>query len=174
MIGDAEASPAMVQKSPAAATVDRIAIGRAPAMPLVALTWRRIVGLPPDDQSRRPKPAARRPRRRRLDMKIHGHPWSTNTRKVLMTLAEKGHQADFSLVMVPKGEHKRPEFLALHPFGKIPVLEDDGFVLYETRAITAYLDEKLGGPRLVPEGARGAAVVAQWTNVADAYLVPHV
>ena len=107
-------------------------------------------------------------------MKIHGHPWSTNTRKVLMTLAEKGHQADLSLVMIPKGEHKRPEFLALHPFGKVPVFEDDGFVLYETRAITAYLDKTLAGPRLVPADARAAAVADQWTNVADAYLVPHV
>jgi glutathione S-transferase len=107
-------------------------------------------------------------------MKIYGHPWSINTRKALMTLAEKGHDAELVPVAIPKGEHKEPRFLALHPFGKVPVLDDDGFVLYETRAINAYLDRKLGGARLVPSDARGCALVDQWTNVSDAYFLPHV
>lgn len=107
-------------------------------------------------------------------MKIYGHPWSTNTRKCLMTLAEKGHEAELVLVMVPKGEHKRPDHLALHPFGKVPALDDDGFVLYETRAINQYLDRKLGGPKLTPTTPRELALVDQWTNVSDAYFIPHV
>jgi len=34
---------------------------------------------------------------------------------------------------------KRPEYLAIHPLGKVPAIEDDGFVLWETSAIFAYL-----------------------------------
>ncbi|HEY4117196.1 MAG TPA: glutathione S-transferase N-terminal domain-containing protein [Byssovorax sp.] len=105
-------------------------------------------------------------------MKIYGHPWSIHTRDVLMTLAEKGHEAELVTVVLPKGEHKQPEHMARHPFGKVPVLDDDGFVLYEARAISAYLDRKLSGPALVPQGAKGAAEVDRWTNVADAYFVP--
>jgi glutathione S-transferase len=106
-------------------------------------------------------------------MKVYGHPWSINTRKTLMTLAEKGHEAELVLVMIPKGEQKLPEHLARHPFGKIPVLDHDGFVLCETRAINRYLDCTLAGPALTPEDARGAARVDQWINVADSYFVPH-
>ncbi|MET0591260.1 MAG: glutathione S-transferase N-terminal domain-containing protein [Polyangiaceae bacterium] len=106
-------------------------------------------------------------------MKLYGHPWSINTRKALVTLAEKGHDAELVLIMVPKGEHKHPEHVARHPFGKVPVLDDGGFVLYETRAINRYLDKKLGGAPLTPSDDRGAARVDQWVNVADSYFIPH-
>jgi glutathione S-transferase len=106
-------------------------------------------------------------------MKIYGHPWSTNTRKTLATLAEKGGEAELVLVMIPKGEQRHPDHLARHPFGKVPVLEDDGFVLYETRAINRYLDEKLGGARLTPADPKASALVDQWTNAADSYFIPH-
>jgi glutathione S-transferase len=105
-------------------------------------------------------------------MKLYGHPWSINTRKTLATLAEKGHQASLSLVMIPKGEQKRPEHLRVHPFGKVPVLDDAGFVLYETRAINAYLDATLTGPRLVPMTARERARMDQWISAADSYFIP--
>jgi glutathione S-transferase len=106
-------------------------------------------------------------------MKLYGHPWSINTRKTLMTLAEKGHQAELVLIMIPKGEQKSIEHLARHPFGKVPVLDDDGFVLYETRAINRYLDQKLGGTALIPGDDRDAARVEQWMNIADSYFIPH-
>jgi glutathione S-transferase len=106
-------------------------------------------------------------------MDIYGHPWSINTRKVLLTLAEKGHEARLIPVLVPAGEQKQPAHLARHPFGKVPVLDDDGFVLYETSAITRYLDRKLSGPSLTPADAREAARVDQWISIADAYFIPH-
>jgi glutathione S-transferase len=106
-------------------------------------------------------------------MKIYVHPWSVNSRKILMTLAEKRHGAQQVLVMLPKGEHRSPEHLARHPFGKVPVLDHDGFVLYETRAIAAYLDRELPGASLTPSASRDVARMDQWINVADAYFVPH-
>jgi glutathione S-transferase len=106
-------------------------------------------------------------------VKLFGHPWSINTRKTLAALAEKGHEVPLTLVMIPKGEQKRPEHLRLHPFGKVPVIDDDGFVLYETRAINSYLDATLGGPSLTPRTARDRARMDQWINTADAYFIPH-
>ena len=105
-------------------------------------------------------------------MKIYGHPWSINTRKSLMTLAEKQHEAEFVLVMIPKGEQKAPAHLLRHPFGKVPVLDDEEFVLYETRAINRYLDHKLGGNVLTPPTLRENARLDQWINVADSYFIP--
>lgn len=106
-------------------------------------------------------------------MKVYGHPWSINTRKVLMTLAEKGHAAELVLVMLPRGEHRAPAHLARHPFAKVPVLEDGTFMLFETGPINRYLDRTLSGPSLVPADSRAAARVDQWIGIADAYLVPH-
>lgn len=105
-------------------------------------------------------------------MKVYGHPWSINTRKVLMVLAEKGVKAELSLVMVPKGEHKSPAHLLLHPFGKVPVLEDRGFVLYETGAINRYLARVLPGPGLIPADGQGAASADQWISASDSYFAP--
>ena len=106
-------------------------------------------------------------------MKIYGHPWSISTRKVLMTLREKGLEAELALIMIPKQEQKTPEHVARHPFAKVPVLEDDGFVLYESGAIERYLDKKGGGIALVPSDDRGAALVSQWISVSDSYFAPH-
>jgi glutathione S-transferase len=108
-----------------------------------------------------------------MSITIYGHPWSINTRKTLATLAEKGNDAELALVMIPRGEHKQPAHVARHPWGKVPVLDHDGFWLYETRAINRYLDASLPGPSLTPRDPRAAARVDQWTNVADAYFVPH-
>jgi glutathione S-transferase len=110
-----------------------------------------------------------------MALKIYGHPWSLNTRKTLMTVAEHGAEAELVLVMVPKGEHKQPAHVARHPWGKVPTIDDGGFALYETRAINAYLDRTLsaGGPRLLPIVAKALARLDQWTNIADAYFIPH-
>lgn len=105
-------------------------------------------------------------------MNLYGHPWSINTRKTLVTLAEKGAEARLVLVMIPHGEHRLPEHRRLHPFAKVPVLDDGGFVLYETFAINAYLDAKLPGTRLVPGAPRERARMDQWISVANAYFVP--
>jgi glutathione S-transferase len=105
-------------------------------------------------------------------MKIFGDPRSTCTRKVLTTLAELA--ADYQLVHVDfaKGEHKAPEHFARQPFGQIPALDDDGFVLYESQAICRYLDAKLAG-RLVPRDARARALVDQWLSVEQANFSKH-
>jgi glutathione S-transferase len=103
-------------------------------------------------------------------MKVYGHPASTCTRKVLCALAEKGVDFEFIMVDIMKGEQKSPEYLARQPFGVVPVLEDDGFVLYESRAILRYLDAKLGG--LAPTDPKERGVMEQWISVEQSYFSP--
>ena len=68
-------------------------------------------------------------------MRLYGHPLSSCTRKVLVALAEKGEGAELVPIDLFRGEHKAPPHLARHPFGVVPVLDDDGWVLFESRAI---------------------------------------
>src|SRR3979411_2371133 len=107
-------------------------------------------------------------------MKVHGHPQSSCTRKVLVTLAEKGRRADLVVVDLFAHAQKSATHLARHPFGVIPVLEDDdGFVLYESRAIIRPLDATLDGPSLTPREARERARMDQWLSVDQSYVGPH-
>ena len=68
---------------------------------------------------------------------VHSIPGSPFGRSVLATLQEKG--APHRLAPVPSGTLQSAEHLARHPFGRVPVLEHDGFLLYETQAILRYL-----------------------------------
>jgi glutathione S-transferase len=106
-------------------------------------------------------------------MKLFGHPLSSCTRKVLVTLSEKGRTADFTTVDLFVAEHKAQQHLARQPFGVVPVLDDDGFVLYESRAIIRYLDDKLPGLSLTPRAPRDRARMDQWMSVDQSYVAPH-
>lgn len=105
-------------------------------------------------------------------MKVYGHPMSTCTRKVLTTLAEKGQEAQFVLVDLMKGEHKQPAHVARQPFGVIPAFEDDGGMLYESRAIMRYLDRKLPGTSLTPTNPREYGLMEQYISVEQSYFTP--
>ncbi len=61
------------------------------------------------------------------------------------------------------------EYLETHPFRRVPALEHDGFTLYETTAITRYIDEAFPGAALQPAGVRDKARQAQIIAVIDAY-----
>ena len=64
---------------------------------------------------------------------VHSVPGSPFGRAVLATLEEKG--AAYRLAPVAPGTMRAPEHLARHPFGRVPVLEHNGFSLYESQAI---------------------------------------
>jgi glutathione S-transferase len=103
-------------------------------------------------------------------MKIHGHPHCTYTRQVLLTLAEKNAEAELVLVDLATGEHKRAAHLARHPFGKVPVLEHDGRLIYETSAIIRYLDALLPGVSLMPTCLHARALVDRWLSIEASYV----
>jgi glutathione S-transferase len=105
-------------------------------------------------------------------LKIYGHPGSTCTRKVLMTLAETNTPYELTTVDLAKGEHKQQPHLGRQPFGQIPALDDDGFAFFESRAICRYIDEKAGG-KLVPADAKRRALLEQWISIESANFTPH-
>jgi glutathione S-transferase len=99
---------------------------------------------------------------------VHSVPGSPFGRSVMAALEEKG--APYRLAPVALGTFQSPEHLARHPFGRVPVLEHDGFYLYETQAILRYLDRVLPAPALTPVDPRRAARMDQVMNVNDWYL----
>jgi glutathione S-transferase len=106
-------------------------------------------------------------------MKIFGDPLSTNTRKVLTTLAELDLPYELVHVNYAGGEHKHAAHLQRQPFGQMPALDDDGFVLYETHAMCRYLDARAGGGRLLPSDLRTRALVDQWMSIESANFSSH-
>jgi len=98
-------------------------------------------------------------------MKVYGHPISTCTRKVLTALAEKGEKPEFVTVDIMKGDGKTPDHLARQPFGRVPAIDDDGFQLFESRAIVRYIDETRGGTKLHGSDPKTRALVEQWVSV---------
>ncbi|KAH7305649.1 putative glutathione S-transferase [Rhexocercosporidium sp. MPI-PUGE-AT-0058] len=88
-----------------------------------------------------------------MGLTIHGSPYSTCSQRVFTALAEKGVEAELHSLNFATGEHKQPAHLKLQPFGKVPVLEDDGFFVYESRAIAKYIAKKYAGQgtKLMPE-----------------------
>lgn len=108
-------------------------------------------------------------------MKVYGHPGSTCTRKVLTTLAEKGHAFEFVTVDIMKGAGRSPEHLARQPWGQVPVLEeDDGWQMIESRAIIRHLDATLPGASLTPSEPRARARMEQWISVEASNFTPGV
>jgi glutathione S-transferase len=103
---------------------------------------------------------------------VHTIPGSPFARAVLATLEEKG--APYRLAPVAPGTFQSPQHLARHPFGRVPVMEHDGFRLYETQAILRYLDRILPAPALTPADPRRAARMDQVMNINDWYLFPGV
>jgi glutathione S-transferase len=100
---------------------------------------------------------------------LYGFDGSTYVRTVRMLLADKAAPYDLVPVHVLKGEPRQAEHLARHPFGKVPVLDHDGFRVIETSAIMPYLDEVLPGPSFTPETAKDRARMRMAVGIIDSY-----
>jgi len=100
---------------------------------------------------------------------LYGADYSVYVRIARMALEEKG--VDYELVPLDifAADGIPAWYLEHHPFGRIPAFEHDGFRLFETNAITRYVDEAFDGPTLQPPDARGRARMGQMTGMLDAY-----
>ena len=103
-------------------------------------------------------------------LKLHHHPFSTFSRRVRIALSEKHIQAELIEVDMVSRAHRGPPYLALNPYGRVPTLEEDGFVLYESTAILEYLEATHPTPPLVPADARGRARVSMYMKLCDLQL----
>jgi glutathione S-transferase len=100
---------------------------------------------------------------------LFGAAYSVYVRSVRLALEEKGvpYRPEEVDIFAPGGPP--PGYLQRHPFGRIPAFEHDGFRLYETGAITRYVDEAFAGPRLQPIGPQHRARMNQAISILDNY-----
>ncbi len=85
-------------------------------------------------------------------LKLYGLAMATCTKRVLVVLEELNVPYELIPVDIFKSEQKRPEYKQIQPFGQIPYIDDDGFVLFESRAICRCVALKYGGiGRLIPD-----------------------
>lgn len=102
---------------------------------------------------------------------VYGFPLSTYVNVVRLALIEKGVPFNFHDLETEMGGAGH---LALHPFNRVPILEHDGFRLYETSAIALYVDEAFDGPGLQPAGVRERAVMHRWISALNGYFYPYM
>ena len=100
---------------------------------------------------------------------LYGAPYSVYVRAVRLTLAEK--EVAYKLVPIDVFAPDGPPagYLGRQPFGRIPAFEHRGFQLYETGAITRYVDEAFAGPALQPQPPERRARANQIISILDSY-----
>ncbi|MGZ8209488.1 MAG: glutathione S-transferase family protein [Burkholderiales bacterium] len=86
----------------------------------------------------------------------------SRTVRVLWMLGELDLAYDHRDYLPRSAPTRTPAFLALNPNGRVPVIDDDGFVLFESMAINLYLAKKHGSP-LYPSDPRNEALAVQWS-----------
>ncbi|MET7245881.1 glutathione S-transferase [Methylobacterium sp. EM32] len=99
-------------------------------------------------------------------MKLYHHPLSGHAHRARLFLSLLGVPHEAVEVDLAAGAHKAPAFLALNPFGQVPVLDDDGTIVVDSNAILVYLAKNLGRTDWLPEDPAGAAAVQRWLSVA--------
>lgn len=107
-------------------------------------------------------------------MKLYQFPFSPNCQKVVALAHELGVQLDLATVDLFKGEARTAAMLAKNPNGKLPILEDGDFVLWESTAMLSYLATQAGRADLAPTTARERADVERWTSWQGAHFSPAI
>ena len=97
-------------------------------------------------------------------MKLHQSPFSSPAFKVRTVINELAIACELVDVKMAQGEHKSPAFLAMNPNGKVPVLDDNGFYLWESNAILCYLAAKKPEVGLIPTDPRAQGLMHQWMH----------
>ncbi|KAI0271236.1 glutathione S-transferase [Russula aff. rugulosa BPL654] len=101
-----------------------------------------------------------------MAFKIHGVSMSTCTRRVALIAKERNLQYEVVPINFNAAEHKQPPHLQHQPFGQIPYMtQDDGFELFESRAIGRYLATIGSGPELIPTEPKARAKFEQAASI---------
>jgi glutathione S-transferase len=107
-------------------------------------------------------------------MKLYINKLSPNVRRVRLTAAVLGLKLEEIALDFTKGEHKKPDYLALNPNGAVPTLTDGAFVLTESRAIMQYLASKQPDAGLLPRDEQARADVTRWQFWDSSHFSPQV
>ena len=93
-------------------------------------------------------------------LNIYGHFFSTPSNKVRMTANALNLDYEFHLINLPEGQQRSEEYLKINPLGKVPCIDDDGFMLSESNAIVKYLCKKSHSV-LYPDDLKQQALIDQ-------------
>ena len=103
-------------------------------------------------------------------MKLYVTAGSGNSYKVRILLGLLKLPCETVVLSDETRDYKQPWFLKLNPRGEVPVLDDDGTVVWDSAACLVYLARKYGGETWLPSGAAGLASVMQWLALAASEL----
>lgn len=106
-------------------------------------------------------------------IKLYTFPPSTNSRKVRIALIEKGLEFERINIDLSKREQKSPDYLKIHPFGLIPALDDEGFIVYDSTIINEYLEDEYPYPPLMPKDSEGRARARMMEDFRDTHFNPY-
>ncbi|KAL1533385.1 glutathione transferase [Salvia divinorum] len=98
-------------------------------------------------------------------VKVYGPAFSTAVARVMVTLLEKDVPFQLLPVNMAKGEHKKPDYLKIQPFGQVPAFQDEGVTIFESRAISRYVCDKYanqGNKGLFGTNPLEKASIDQW------------
>ncbi|KAG9314801.1 glutathione S-transferase [Chiua virens] len=100
-------------------------------------------------------------------LKLYGYPTSTCTLRAAVVLKENNVSFELIPVDLAKGEHKAGGFVSHQPFGQVPYIDDDGLILFESRAIARYIATKyaLQGNALIPTDGKKLALFEQAASI---------
>lgn len=107
-------------------------------------------------------------------LKVWGRNTSANVQKVMWTLAELGVPSERIDVGGPYGKLDTAAYGAMNPNRLIPVMDDDGFVLWESSAIVRYLVRKHGAGSLLSASEQELARADQWMEWSTTTLYPDI
>lgn len=100
-------------------------------------------------------------------IKLYRHPLSGHAHRVELMLSLLKLPTELVFVDLAKGAHKHPTFLAINPFGQVPVIDDNGQVLSDSNAILVYLAKKYDtSGHWLPTDPLGVAQIQRWLSVA--------
>jgi len=105
-------------------------------------------------------------------LKLYDSPECPFCQKTRIVLAEKDLSYELVPVDLQAGEQKRPEFIKLNPFGKVPVLIDDEVIVYDSTIINEYLEDEYPHPQLMPSDSAARARVRTFEDYADNAFIP--
>lgn len=97
-------------------------------------------------------------------IQLYGHELSGNSYKVKLLLSLLNLEYEWIKVDLMQGEHKKPEFLELNPFGQVPVLVDDDVILADAQGILVYIARRYGGEDWLPLDPVSLAQVIRWLS----------
>jgi glutathione S-transferase len=100
-------------------------------------------------------------------LKLYDSPECPFCQKTRIVLAEKDLSYETIPVDLKAGEQKRPDFLKLNPFGKVPVLIDDEVIVYDSTIINEYLEDEYPHPQLMPSESAARARARTFEDYAD-------